>query len=422
MTDDPVRLKHRQLEKIAMTALRMARVLVECGARVRVVHQGASLVARGLGVEPIGLRTGYASQEITVRSGDNTITRMMTIGPHGVNHRLDHAMRALAVRVSQGGMGADEADAEMDRLTRETSRHPLWLVALAVGLACAAFGRLLGIDWAAFTPVLLGGGLGQAWRMILLRRGINAYVVAAAIAFAAAAIACEGARLAGSSTLNLAMMAAILLLVPGVPATNAQTDIMDGYPSMGSARAVSVIMVMIFATCGVWLAQAMLGVVLPDITAAPPADAAHLLHQAAFGAAAAAGFGVLFNFGLRSLLWCAAAGALALGVRTAGLDLNWSLEAASFVAAVTVCCAANLLRGPLAARGNAVALAGCIPMVPGAFLSQAILGMLAVTTPHPENAVLILTAIEYLLRVFFTLAAIGAGLAIPAHLLKNADF
>ena len=260
MTDDPIRLKHRQLEKIAMTALRMARVLVECGACVRVVHQGASLVARGLGVEPVGLRTGYASQEITVRSGSNTITRMMTIGPHGVNHRLDHAMRALALRTSKGGMSVDAVDAEMDRLVKQTPRHPLWLVAVAVGLACAAFGRLLGIDWLAFGPVLLGGGLGQALRMFLLRRGVNAYVEAAAIAFAAAGFAGIGARLLGSTTLNLAMMAAILLLVPGVPATNAQTDIMDGYPSMGSARAVSVIMVMIFATCGVWLAEALLGV------------------------------------------------------------------------------------------------------------------------------------------------------------------
>jgi hypothetical protein len=85
MSDDPVRRKHRELERIAMTALRMARLLIECGAAVRVVHQGTFLVIRGLGVEPVGIRTGYASQEITVKSGSNTITRMMTVGPHGVN-------------------------------------------------------------------------------------------------------------------------------------------------------------------------------------------------------------------------------------------------------------------------------------------------------------------------------------------------
>jgi len=151
-------------------------------------------------------------------------------------------------------------------------------------------------------------------------------------------------------------------------------------------------------------------------------DWLHLLHQAAFGAIAAAGFGVLFNFGLRSLTWCAGAGALALGVRTLGQDAAWSLEAASFVAALATSCAMRPLIGFLGSRAHGVALAGCIPMVPGAFLGQAILGMLAVTTPHPENATVILTALEYLLRVFFTLAAIGAGLAIPAQLLRNPDF
>ncbi len=59
----------------------------------------------------------------------------------------------------------------------------------------------------------------------------------------------------------MAMMASILLLVPGVPATNAQTDIMDGFPTVGSARAVWVVMVMVFASAGFWLARALLGVV-----------------------------------------------------------------------------------------------------------------------------------------------------------------
>jgi uncharacterized membrane protein YjjB (DUF3815 family) len=149
----------------------------------------------------------------------------------------------------------------------------------------------------------------------------------------------------------------------------------------------------------------------------------HLLHQAFFGAVAAAGFGVLFNFGPRSLLWCAAAGALALAVRTLGQDAGWSLEAASFAAAVATSCAMALLHERLGAAGNAMALAGCIPMVPGAFFGQAILGMFAVTAPHPQNAdTTALMAMEYMVRVIFTLAAIGAGLAIPAHLLRTRDF
>ena len=149
----------------------------------------------------------------------------------------------------------------------------------------------------------------------------------------------------------------------------------------------------------------------------------HLLHQALFGALAAAGFGVLFNFGFRALPWCAAAGALALAVRTIGQDLAWSLEGASFAAAIVTSGSVSALRKQLGPACNAVALAGCIPMVPGAFFGQALLGFLSVTAPNLVDAeATLIVAVQSLLRVIFTLGAIGAGLLIPAHLLRNQDF
>jgi len=150
-------------------------------------------------------------------------------------------------------------------------------------------------------------------------------------------------------------------------------------------------------------------------------DFLHLLHQSLFGAIAAAGFGVLFNFGFRSLFWCALCGVLALGIRTLGLDGGWSLEAASFVAAFsTATLVIALLEPRIGAAGNAMALAGCIPMIPGAFLAQGILGLFALTAPEAQNVEsTIVQAIQYLLRVIFTIGAIGAGIAIPPHLFKR---
>ena len=42
------------------------------------------------------------------------------------------------------------------------------------------------------------------------------------------------------------------------------------------------------------------------------------------------------GFGFRDLGWCAASGATALAVRTCGQGLGWSLEGATFVAALAV--------------------------------------------------------------------------------------
>lgn len=258
-TPDPVILRHRDLERIANVALKAGRIAMECGANVRAVRDVAFAFARGLGAEDVALRSGYASLAITVTGGDNTITRMIGVGRLGVDQRRDTAVRRLAERIGREGATVEAAQSALDHVTRDTPRHPEWLVDVATGTACAAFGRLLGIDWAAFLPVLLAGALGQALRHRLLVRGMNVFVVVGFVAFVAATLGGLGARFAGSSTVGLAMMASILLLVPGVPATNAQTDIMDGYPTVGSARAVWVIMVMVFASAGFWLAQAMMG-------------------------------------------------------------------------------------------------------------------------------------------------------------------
>jgi hypothetical protein len=65
-------------------------------------------------------------------------------------------------------------------------------------------------------------------------------------------------RWAGSHTLATDMIAPVLLLVPGVPAFNAQYDILEGYPTLGSARTVWVEVMVIFMTAGVWFAQGLL--------------------------------------------------------------------------------------------------------------------------------------------------------------------
>jgi len=146
---------------------------------------------------------------------------------------------------------------------------------------------------------------------------------------------------------------------------------------------------------------------------------AFLIHQTICGAIAAAGFGVLFNVGFRSLPWCAASGALALAVRTYCLGLGWTLEGASFAAALTVGAAVHVLRARAKISQNALDVVGCIPMVPGSFAAKAILGLFALTSADTVNAPeTLVTAMQYTLRVMFTIGAIGTGLAIPTILLR----
>jgi uncharacterized membrane protein YjjP (DUF1212 family) len=241
-----------------MAALDAGRLLMESGASAASVDQIVNTVACGLGAGRVDLRVGYASLAITVGIGEAGITRMRKVGHLGVNQRMDQAVRSLAGHVSRGDLDVAETRAELAQLAARIPRHSAALTAIAVGLACGAFGRLLGVDWEGTGPVFLAATIGQLVRRELTSREVNLFILSLLVSFLGAVLGGLGARWAGSETVATAMVAAILLLVPGVAAVNAQNDILDGRPTLGSARAVWVAVVLIFITVGLWLGQAIL--------------------------------------------------------------------------------------------------------------------------------------------------------------------
>ena len=247
------------LEPMAMVALDAGRMLMEAGASANGVDEIVAKVARGLGADRVDLRIGYASLAVTIGIGPNGITRMREVGHLGVNQRLDQELWHLAERVSRRELTTEQARAELTRLATKTPRHSAWVMALAVGLACAAFGRLLKVDWLGTGPVFLAAALGQLVRRDLLTRQVNVFICAALVSFLSSLLGGLGAHWAGSVKIDMAMIASILLLVPGVPSVNALSDILEGHPTLGSARAVTVAVILIFVAVGLWFGQVLLG-------------------------------------------------------------------------------------------------------------------------------------------------------------------
>lgn len=245
------------LEPIAMAALEAGRISMEAGANARNVEECVALVARGLGADRVDLRIGFASLAITIGIGDSGITRMRNVGRLGVNQQLGQEVWDLAGSVGPQRLTAEQTMAELNALAQASVRHHPWAIALAVGLACTAFGRLLGMDWKAAGPVLLASTMGQYIRNKLLGWRVNGFICSMLVSFLSAVIAGAGAQWAGSGTRSIAMVASILLLVPGVPAVNALSDILEGHPSLGSARVVSVMTTLVFMAAGLWCAQAL---------------------------------------------------------------------------------------------------------------------------------------------------------------------
>ena len=246
------------LEPMAMVALDAGRMLMEAGASANSIDAIVAKFARGLGADRVDLRIGYASLAITIGIGPNGITRMREVGHLGVNQRLDQELWRLSDRVARGELTTAQTRAELTRLAAKTPRHSTWVMAVAVGLACAAFGRLLKVDWSGTGPVFVAAMIGQLVRRDLLGRHVNVFICATIVSFIASVLGGLGAFFAHSDSITTAMIASILLLVPGVPSVNAQSDILEGHPTLGSARAVTVAVILIFVAVGLWLGQVLL--------------------------------------------------------------------------------------------------------------------------------------------------------------------
>ena len=96
------------------------------------------------------------------------------------------------------------------------------------------------------------------------------------------------------------------------------------------------------------------------------------------------------------------------------------LEAASFAAAAAVGCAGQLLHARLGLRTYALAATGCIQWCPVALRPRESSACSALTATHPDNpTATAVTAMEFTLRVIFTIGAIGTALSITTHLLPN---
>ena len=105
------------------------------------------------------------------------------------------------------------------------------------------------------------------------------------------------------------------------------------------------------------------------------------------------------------------------------LDAGWSLEAATFVAAAaeqaSSCASWAFVLTCKAMRWPSPAASRCARRFRGADDFWPF----RPTSPHSaDRSAEATTVVEFLLRVSFTVGAIGAGLAIVGHILKSDDF
>src|SRR5437868_7073488 len=184
------------------------------------VHDAVERLAPRLGIDHLDLLVTVTGMTATARRGSEQVTLVRHVGPLGINAWRLGSLDRLADE-APAGLTPAALGAKLDALEAAPPRHPIAVVAVAVGLASGAFSFLNGGNLAGVLAAFVAGSVGQSLRSLLLGRHFNQYAVTAFCAMVAAGLYCAAAALLAKAGLapghGVGVIAAVLFLIPGFP-------------------------------------------------------------------------------------------------------------------------------------------------------------------------------------------------------------
>jgi uncharacterized membrane protein YjjP (DUF1212 family) len=253
-------VRYADLTDIIDLALWAGYLLLAYGAECQRVEETVYRLSTAFGCDGVEVFVATNAIQLTVTSGGEFRTRIRRVHSLGVNMTTISAVSRLSRRVEQGELDRAAVRSELERISSMPHHYNRWMVAAMVGLACAAFSRLFGGDWAVFGVTFLSSWVGMLVRQELARRHFNMVLVVFSAAFVTSLLASSAALLHLSDHPEWAQAAAVLFLIPGVPLINAVGDLVKGHTVVGLARLTQAGMVVLSLALGLVLAIQITGV------------------------------------------------------------------------------------------------------------------------------------------------------------------
>jgi uncharacterized membrane protein YjjP (DUF1212 family) len=353
--------------------LRFGALMLRSGESAFRVRDDMHLLAPRLGIPDFDMLCTVTTLTATTRVRGEAVTLVRHVGPLGINAWRIGALERLA-HTGSAPIALDALHKHLDAVERTVPLHPGAVVALAVGLASAAFAWLNGGNIAAVLAAAVAGALGQALRLQLLQRRLNQYAVTALCGIVAGGLYAAAATLLGHAGLEpgpgIGMIAAGLFLIPGFPLVAGLLDMLQHQIPAAQARLAYGMTLTLAAAFGLGVVVAVMG-----FTLAPPPishDALRFVLRGVASFAGGCGFAVLYNSPSRTIL---AGGILALAgneLRLGLQDLGLTQPEATLLGVLLVGLLASPAQTHLREPRITFTVPGIIIMVPGASVFQSI--------------------------------------------------
>ncbi|GAA1263888.1 threonine/serine ThrE exporter family protein [Saccharothrix xinjiangensis] len=352
-------------------ALRVGEAQLAGGAGAADVTATILAVTDAYGLPHTEADVTYTSITVSCLRGTEAapVTSMRVVRTRGLDYTRLAAVEDLIRRISANLVTADQAHAEVDRVTRADHPYPRWVSTLAwAGMAAAVAFLVGGGPPLALTAAAVTAVIDRVGR-VLNRRALPFFFqqVAGGALATAAALAMVATDLLPGVRPSLLVATGIVVLLSGLSLVGTVQDAITGYNLTAAARTVEVALLTAGLIAGVALtlrAGVQLGVQTRVADPLPPLIS-DLPVQFAAGAATSACFALASYAQPRALLLAAAAGAV--GTACFGLLALTGTNAVtgSAVAATVVGFGGKVVSRRLRVPATVVAVAGVVPLLPG---------------------------------------------------------
>lgn len=335
-----------ELATVLRAVLRIGTLMLRSGAASFRTQDVMLRCAAVLGIERLEAYVTPTGIIASAYSGDEHRTQIVQAQGFGVDMNRVIALELLSRRL-KSGTTAGEIMAQVDAIEAQGTLYSRRVVIWAVAVACGAFAVLLGGGLMEFLAATLGAGLGQWLRMGMIQRKFNPIPITAVCALVAAAIAYPFLLITGGFAPLIGIspaytpsgvIAAVLLLVPGVPLVTAMLDMTRLDLVSGAARGLYAIMILVTIGTAMAIVLAVFGLSeeVLKVGSAPQPTLAYFALMGVLSFIATIGFAVLFNVPSNLLVWCGVVGMGGNLARLGLLLLHASPEAATYCAAVLI--------------------------------------------------------------------------------------
>ncbi|MFC2668832.1 MAG: threonine/serine exporter ThrE family protein [Corynebacterium matruchotii] len=406
-----------QMGEDADAVLRLGAMIMAAGTGGYRVIRAMKRAARALGFDRVEAVISVNNITCSFHKGELFRTIVVNRDNPAVDASRIEALENLSHHMGSS-YTAEELHRELDQIEQRVGkRWPVWVQALAAGLACSGFAVLNHYPFLEAVVVALAAAVGQIVRHSCARRHLNQLgttAMAAVVASLMYLFMAKGLAMVGiidSPTFTTGYVASFLFLIPGFPLFSSLLDLSRFDLFSGLSRLCYATTVICTATMAATAVSLITGLqpLPPD-----PATPNLLWYLEATGATIVgiAGFAILFNSSRRMAITATTIGTVANMVRLVCAEAGLQPQFAAFIGALVVGLLGALLTKRISIPRITITVPASVVMIPGTAIYR---------TVYYLNSGDIDSGVGTAASASLSIIAIGAGL-VMARMLTDPDW